>query len=115
VADGRLDIRRVGAFLKFVPQVGQISFSGRLAQERGQKVTFVTDRAVLVLTPDGLMLTEVAPGVRLQEDVLDKIGFEVAISPQLRTMDERIFRAGPMGMKDHFLSQSPRHVEGAHP
>ncbi|MDB5819771.1 MAG: putative acyl-CoA transferase [Rhizobacter sp.] len=113
VADGRLDIRRDGAFLKFVPQVGQISFSGKLAQERGQKVTFVTDRAVLVLTPDGLMLTEVAPGVRLQEDVLDKIGFPVAISPQLRAMDERIFTAGPMGMKDHFLSQSPRHLEGA--
>jgi propionate CoA-transferase len=113
VADGKLDIRRDGAFVKFVPQVDQISFSGRLARERGQQVSFVTDRAVLELATDGLVLTEIAPGVRLQEDVLDKIGFPIRISEQLRSMDARIFRAGPMGMHESFLAKAPRHAEGS--
>jgi propionate CoA-transferase len=113
VADGKLDIRRDGAFVKFVPQVDQISFSGRLARERGQQVSFVTDRAVLELATDGLVLTEIAPGVRLQEDVLDKIGFPIRISEQLRSMDAHIFRAGPMGMRESFLAKAPRHAEGS--
>ena len=115
VADGKLDIRRDGAFVKFVPQVDQISFSGRLARERGQQVSFITDRAVLELAHDGLVLTEIAPGVRLQEDVLDKIGFPIRISEQLRSMDARIFRAGPMGLRESFLAKAPRHAEGARP
>ena len=113
VTEGKLDIRRDGAFRKFVPAVDQISFSGRLARERGQQVSFVTDRAVFELEADGLVLTEIAPGVRLQEDVLDKIGFVVRIGDQLRTMDARIFRSGPMGVHDEFIAKAPRHAGGA--
>jgi propionate CoA-transferase len=108
VRDGRLDILRDGAFKKFVPQVGQISFSGRLARERGLQVSFITDRAVIELTDQGLLLTEIAPGVRLQEDILDFIGFPLRVSDRLRTMDARIFRAGPMGLREDFLNQAPR-------
>jgi len=110
VNDGKLDIRRDGAFIKFVPEVDQISFSGKLARERGQQVTFVTDRAVLELEQDGLVLTEIAPGVRLQEDVLDKISFPLRVSEDLRLMDERIFRAGPMGMRESFMAKPARHA-----
>jgi len=56
------------------------------------------------------VLTEIAPGARLKEDVLDHIGFEVRVSESLRTMDARIFRAGPMGLHDAFVAQPPRHV-----
>lgn len=108
VENGALAIRRDGKFRKFVPQVGQVSFSGPLALKRGQQVTFITDRAVLELEAEGLVLTEIAPGVRLQEDVLDQMGFAVAVSPALKTMDARIFRPGPMGMRDAFLAQAPR-------
>ena len=113
VADGALAIRRDGAFRKFVPAVDQISFSGRLARERGQRVTFITDRAVFELEADGLVLTEVAPGARLQEDVLDKIGFAMRVSEQLKPMDPRIFRPGPMGLREKFLAQPVRHHERA--
>jgi len=111
VADGGLAIRRDGKFKKFVPEVDQISFSGHLARERGQRVTFITDRAVFEMEADGIVLTEIAPGVRLQEDVLDQIGFPIRISDTLKTMDARIFRLGPMGMRDAFMAQSPRHIE----
>jgi propionate CoA-transferase len=108
VADGALAIRRDGAFQKFVPAVGQISFSGKLARAQGRQVTFITDRAVFELEADGLVLTELAPGVRLQQDVLDKIGFAVRISEHLKPMDARIFRPGPMGMREKFLAQPVR-------
>ena len=111
VADGALAIRRDGRFDKFVPEVDQISFSGQLARARGQHVTFITDRAVLEMAADGLVLTEIAPGARLREDVLDRIGFEVRVSPTLRTMDARIFRPGPMGLREAFMARSPRHID----
>ena len=115
VEDGALAIRRDGAFQKFVPAVDQISFSGRLAREQGRQVTFITDRAVFELEADGLVLTEVAPGARLQEDVLDKIGFAVRISEQLKPMDARIFRPGAMGMREQFLAQPVRQHERSAP
>ena len=44
-----------------------------------------------------LELTEVAPGIDVRTQVLDQIGFEVRVSPQLKKMDPRIFTDEPMG------------------
>ncbi len=98
VTDGRLQIRREGRLRKFVPEVGQISFNGRLARERGQDVTFISERAVFKLDAEGLVLVEIAPGADLQADVLEQIGFPVRVSPDLKPMDERLFRNGSMGL-----------------
>lgn len=99
---GELQIGSEGEFRKFVQRVGQVSFSADLALERGQEVLYVTERAVFQLSSAGLELIEIAPGVRLQEDVLDQIEFEVTVSPTLKEMDRRIFRPDPMGLKqDH--------------
>ena len=62
VRDDRLVILQEGRSKKFRRQVEQITFSGDYAVKSGQDVTFLTERAVLKLTPDGLMLTEIAPG-----------------------------------------------------
>ena len=43
------------------------------------------------------MLTEVAPGIDVKRDILDRMGFEPVISRELRCMDERIFIPGRMG------------------
>lgn len=107
VEDGKLVIRREGKFSKFVPAVGQISFNGRLAREQGRDVTFISERAVFKIESEGLVLVEIAPGVRLQEDVLDQIHFKPRISPDLKLMDERIFRAGPMGLRDELKALKP--------
>ena len=103
-----LTLRREGRLRKFVPAVEQVSFSGPLAREKGQDVTFVTERAVFELTAEGVMLTEIAPGMRLREDVLDQMGFEPLVSPSLKPMDKRLFRAGPMGMHEEFRMRAPR-------
>jgi propionate CoA-transferase len=108
VENGRLAIHRDGLFRKFVPQVGQISFSAALAAQRGQDVSYVTERAVFQLENGAVTLTEIAPGVRLEEDVLAHMGFRPRISTQLREMDPRIFQSGPMGIGQSFMALPTR-------
>jgi len=99
VADGKLVIDQEGRSKKFVQAVEQITFSGDFAREIGQKVLFVTERAVLELQEDGLVLTEIAPGIDLQTQVLAQMDAKVKVSPDLKIMDARIFQEGPMGLK----------------
>jgi len=73
--DGSLRIRRQGEVRKLVRAVEQITFSGTVAMSRGQEVIYVTERAVFRLTPDGLVLAEVAPGVDIRRDVLERMDF----------------------------------------
>ncbi len=96
--DDRLHIRKEGRFRKFVPRVEQITFSGMYAAAQGQRVEFITERAVLVITKKGLLVTEVAPGIDLERDVLGQMAFRPRVSPDLKTMDDRIFREGLMGL-----------------
>lgn len=95
---GRMEITTEGRMRKFVPSVGQISFNGAQARAAGREVTFVTERAVFRLTQAGLELIEIAPGVRLEEDVLDQMAFRPAIAADLREMPAALFREGPIGL-----------------
>lgn len=83
---------------KLVEEVEQISFSAARAIEVGQPVTYVTERAVFVLTPSGLELTEIAPGLDLVKDVLDHMDFKPQISPDLIDIDVRCYRPEPMSL-----------------
>ncbi len=64
----------------------------------------MTERCVFRLTPEGLELIEIAPGVDLDKDVLAHIGFEPIIRGEPKLMDARIFAAGPMGLKEDLLT-----------
>lgn len=96
--DGKLVIRKDGTGIKFVKKVQQVTFSGKYARQHGQKVTYISERCVFEMTKDGLMLTEIAPGVDLEKDILDKMEFRPLISKDLKLMDERIFKDQPMGL-----------------
>ena len=90
--DGKLVIHSEGTVQKLVEAVSQITFSGAQAMARGQRVVFVTERAVFELRPDGMHLIEVAPGLDAQIDVLGKIGFK-AKAESVRAMAADYFRA----------------------
>ena len=90
VEDGRLRIVQEGRSRKFIERVEQITFNGHDAAQRGQDVLFVTERAVFRLTADGLELTEIAPGIDVERDVLAHMGF-APIVRDVRTMDAGLF------------------------
>jgi propionate CoA-transferase len=71
----------------------------------GQAVLYVTERCVFRLTADGLELTEIAPGVDLQKDILDKMDFAPIIHGAPRLMDARIFADGPMHLRASMLER----------
>lgn len=99
VADGELVIEKEGKSNKFINAVEQITFSGEYAANIGQSVLYITERAVFRLTKDGLVLEELAPGIDLEKDVLNHMEFKPIISPNLKGMDERIFKEELMGIK----------------
>jgi propionate CoA-transferase len=109
--DGRLRIVQEGKHQKFIPSVAQVSYSGDYGRERGQVTLFVTERAVFSSSDNGLELIEIAPGIDLHRDVLAHMGFEPRISAQLKTMDERIFRDGTMGLSHCVRPRSRRRNE----
>ena len=92
--DGRMTVRQQGAVKKLVPKVDQITYSGPQGLVRGQQVLYLTERASFRLTPAGVELFEIAPGIDLQRDVLDQMGFAPRIATDLKVMDGRFFRAG---------------------
>lgn len=91
VGDGKLEVVEEGTIQKFVEKVGQITFSGQYAPD-DQEVFYITERAVFKLIDHKMTLIEVAPGIDLQKDVLDKLGFKPEISPDLKLMDADIFK-----------------------
>ena len=102
VSPDGLEIRQEGRSRKFIDAVEQITFNGRLAAERGQSVLYVTERCVFALSPEGPVLTEIAPGVDLERDILSQMDFVPAIDGP-SPMDLRIFGEDPMGLKDRIL------------
>ena len=118
---GRLHVTgNEGGTRKFVPEVEHRTFSGAEALRRGQRVLYVTERAVFRLVAaevgagdaDGaldaggeLELIELAPGADLQRDVLAHMGFAPRISPALLPMDERLFRPEPLGLRELLLER----------
>lgn len=95
--DGQTEIIQEGRFPKFVAELQQVSYNGTYAVELGQAVLFITERAVFRRDADGLVLSEIAPGVDVERDVIHQMGFRPKVSPQLQEMDERIFSPQPMG------------------
>ena len=99
IEGGRVAIRQEGKIQKLVPEVEQVTFSGRRGREQHQEVTVVTERCVLRQTEAGLTVTEIAPGVDLERDVQAQAGFALRVDPNLMEMDPRLFRPEPMGLE----------------
>ncbi|MDB5730577.1 MAG: coenzyme transferase, partial [Variovorax sp.] len=103
VEDGRLRILEEGSARKFVQQVEHRTFSGSYAAKRGQTVLYVTERCVFRLCDEGLELTEIAPGIDIERDILSQMDFKPVLNGPPRLMDARIFRPHPMGLREDLL------------
>jgi propionate CoA-transferase len=98
VGDGKLTILKEGKTRKFVERAEHITFSGVVGRQRGQRVTYVTERCVIDLEGDALVVKEIAPGIDLQRDVLDQAEVPLRIAPDLRLMDAALFCDQPFGL-----------------
>jgi propionate CoA-transferase len=89
--DGRLRVTKEGKFKKFVSAVEQITFSGAEAARRGQRILYVTERAVFELHEGRMTLTELAPGIDLERDVLAQMEFTPLVAEPLAPMPGHLF------------------------
>ncbi|ARQ57928.1 acyl CoA:acetate/3-ketoacid CoA transferase [Rhizobium sophoriradicis] len=111
IAGGALVIEREGKLKKLVNEVEHVTFSGRRAIEQGQEIIYVTERCVMKLTPEGIVLTEIAPGVDLQSQILDQSEFPLMVAPDLKVMDAALFREAGIGLS--LPAKRARTLEGA--
>jgi propionate CoA-transferase len=100
IENGELKILQEGKVAKFVDEVDQISFSGKRAraQDQDQDITYITERCVIRLMDQGLVVTEIAPGLDLQRDVLDQAATPLQVADDLKIMDAKLFDPALMGL-----------------
>lgn len=102
LADGQLKIRSEGKHRKFVRQVEQVTLNAARARRQGQQVLYITERAVFALDDEGIVLTEIAPGIDVERDIAPQVDFPLRVAPALRTIDARVYGAAAMGLAQDF-------------
>lgn len=90
--NNHLRIDAEGKTKKFIRTLDQISFNGDIAMEEKREILYVTERCVFRLTPDGLQLIEVAPGIDVRKDILEQMEFEPRVAEDLKVMTSDFFR-----------------------
>ncbi|MCR1839966.1 acyl CoA:acetate/3-ketoacid CoA transferase [Murimonas intestini] len=100
IKDGKLVITQEGKGKKFLEEVEQVTFSGSYAAKSGQEILYVTERCVFKLIDGVMTLTEIAPGIEIERDILPHMDFTPAVSPELKLMNPDIFQENWGGLKD---------------
>jgi propionate CoA-transferase len=98
LTDDGLRVASPGKFTKMVDAVEHVTFAGQRALRTGQDVLYVTERCVMRLTESGLVATEVMPGIRAEEDIVQASGGRVRVAENAVTMPTALLRDAPMGM-----------------
>jgi propionate CoA-transferase len=88
---------RPGKFTKMVENVEHVTFSGRRAREQGQDLLYITERGVIRLGKNGLIATEIMPGVDPQADIVYASDGRVQIAPNARKLPKSLLSTAPMG------------------
>ena len=97
LSDAGLRVVRPGRFTKMVDAVEHVTFSGRRARAQGQDVMYVTERCVIRLAPDGLVATEIMPGIEPARDIVAASQGRVRVAEGAVLMPLSLLREGPMG------------------
>lgn len=91
IQNGRLAIVKEGRHKKLIRQVEHLTFNAQAAREKGQEPLYITERAVFRLGENGLVLTEYAPGIDIETEILPYIDFKVDIDPNVKPMSAHLF------------------------
>ncbi|MFC7173175.1 hypothetical protein ACFQL0_06985 [Haloplanus litoreus] len=85
VDDGELVVESEGRNRKFVETVEEVTLNGETALDAGSTITVITERGRFEVTRDGLVLTEIAPGIDVDEDIRRHVAFDIVVDDPLAT------------------------------
>ena len=97
LSDTGLSVTKPGKFTKMVQAVEHVTFSGNRAREQGQDVIYVTERCVIRALADGLVATEIMPGIDPARDIVAASQGRVRVAENAVTMPLVLLGSGPMG------------------
>ncbi|MCX7865063.1 MAG: hypothetical protein N2423_08535, partial [Novosphingobium sp.] len=98
LTDTALTVAKPGRFTKMVDAVEHVTFSGKRAVETGQDVIYVTERCVIRLTRDGLVASEIMPGIDARRDIAEASHGRVKVAENAKQMPVCLLRPEPMGL-----------------
>jgi acyl CoA:acetate/3-ketoacid CoA transferase len=90
-------VEKPGKFTKMVEAVEHVTFSGARAREQGQEVLYVTERCVMRLGPEGLVATEIMPGIDAGRDIVAASHGRVRVADGATIISTKLLAEGPMG------------------
>ncbi len=96
LSENGLRILKPGKFTKMVEEVEHVTFSGARAVETGQEALYITERCVIRLTPEGLVATEIMPGIEAERDIIAASQGRVKVADNAITMSKSLLVEGPM-------------------
>lgn len=80
-------------------EVERISLNAPYFRSLGKRILYVTERAVFELEDEGLLITEVAPGLHPYFFIQAQLPFPVRVHPRVRNMPEICFKPIQEAMK----------------
>jgi propionate CoA-transferase len=98
LTDMALTVAKPGKFTKMVEAVEHVTFSGKRAVETGQDVIYVTERCVIRLTSEGLVATEIMPGIEARRDIAEASHGRVKVAENAKRMPMSLLKREAMGM-----------------
>ena len=93
-----LRVTKPGKFAKMVEAVEHVTFAGTRARAQGQDVLYVTERCVMRLGQDGLIATEIMPGIDPARDIIAASDGRVTVAANATLMPVALLRDEPMGL-----------------
>jgi propionate CoA-transferase len=97
LTDDGIHIAAPGKFTKMVEAVEHVTFSGARARALGQEILYITERCVIRLSDDGLVATEIMPGIDPERDILAASDGRVSVAPDAITLPRSLLADAPMG------------------
>lgn len=92
IESGKLKIDQEGKPVKFAKNLSYVTFNAGQAIDQGKTITIITERAVFTISQSKkLCLTEYAPGIDVDKDILSLIPFDIEISDNLKEMSADLF------------------------